>query len=58
MKKLGIYGILLGMFCFPTLVMAQDSANDVVVLDDGFQDYFFDAIMQKGIEYYDKAIEA
>jgi tetratricopeptide (TPR) repeat protein len=58
MKKLGIYGIWFGMFCFPALVMAQDAANDVVVIDDGFQDYFFEAIMQKGIENYDKAIEA
>jgi tetratricopeptide (TPR) repeat protein len=58
MKKLGIYALLLGMIFIPNLLVAQDEGKDVVVLDDGFQDYFYEAIKQKSIENYDKAIEA
>lgn len=59
MKKLGIYGLLFGMFCIPNIIMAQkETDNDVVTIDDGFQDYFYEAIKQKSMENYDKAIEA
>lgn len=60
MKKLGIYSLLFfGMLSVPNVVMAQNEPNnDVVTLDDGFQDLFFEAIKQKSIENYDKAIEA
>jgi tetratricopeptide (TPR) repeat protein len=59
MKKLGIYSLLLlGMLCVPNIIMAQNEpSNDVVSIDDGFQDLFFEAIKQKSIENYDKAIE-
>lgn len=60
MKKIGIYSLLfLGMFCVPHIVMAQkEPNNDVVTMDDGFQDLFYEAIQQRSIENYDKAIEA
>lgn len=60
MKKLGIvYVLFLGMLCVPNSVVAQtEPNNDVVTIDDGFQDIFFEAIKQKSIENYDKAIEA
>ena len=60
MKKLGIvYVLFLGMLCVPSIVVAQtEPNNDVVTIDDGFQDIFFEAIKQKSIENYDKAIEA
>ncbi|MGL2965361.1 tetratricopeptide repeat protein [Flavobacterium sp. XGLA_31] len=58
MKKLGMYGLLLGMIFIPNTLLAQDEPKDVVVMDDGFQDIFFEAIKQKSIENYDKAIEA
>ncbi|WP_264520075.1 tetratricopeptide repeat protein [Flavobacterium sp. N1994] len=59
MKKLGIYSLLFGMFFIPNIIMAQNEPNnDVVTIDDGFQDYFYEAIKQKSIENYDKAIEA
>jgi len=60
MKRLGIYSLLFfGMLSLPNIAMAQNEPNnDVVTLDDGFQDLFFEAIKQKSIENYDKAIEA
>jgi len=57
MKKFGMYCLLFGMFIMPHFLVAQDEQNDVVVLDDGFHDLFFEALLQKGIENYDKAIE-
>ncbi|WP_293892491.1 tetratricopeptide repeat protein [Flavobacterium sp.] len=59
MKKIAIYSLLFfGMFCVPSVVFAQNEPNDVVVIDDGFEDLFYEAIQQKSMENYDKAIEA
>jgi tetratricopeptide (TPR) repeat protein len=60
MRKLGIYSLLFfGMLSVPNVGMAQkEQTDDVVSIDDGFQDLFFEAIKQKSIENYDKAIEA
>jgi tetratricopeptide (TPR) repeat protein len=60
MKKFGIYSLLFfGMLCVPNIVMAQkETENDVVTIDDGFQDLFYEAIQQRSIENYDKAIIA
>ncbi|MGC4040980.1 MAG: tetratricopeptide repeat protein [Flavobacterium sp.] len=59
MKKLGIYSLLFfGMLGVPNIAVAQNEPNnDVVTIDDGFQDLFYEAIKQKSIENYDKAIE-
>ena len=55
-----IYWLLLfGMLCLPNIALAQNEPkNDVVVIDDGFEDLFYQAIQQRSIENYDKAIEA
>jgi tetratricopeptide (TPR) repeat protein len=59
MKKFGIYCLLLVAFFAPASVVAQkEEPNEVVVLDNGFEDNFYEALKQKGIENYDKAIEA
>ena len=59
MKKSIIYYLLFfGMIWVPTIVLAQKEPNDVVVLDNGFEDLFYEALKQKSIENYDKAIEA
>jgi tetratricopeptide (TPR) repeat protein len=59
MKKLQVYWLLLlGTITVPNLLLAQTEPNEVVVLDHGFEDNFYEAIKQKGIENYDKAIEA
>jgi len=56
MKRLVIYGLLLGMFFIPNIVVAQEEPNNIAVIDDGFQDHFYEALKQKSIENYDKAI--
>ncbi|MDN3678394.1 tetratricopeptide repeat protein [Flavobacterium paronense] len=60
MKNLKIYCLLFfGIFCIPNVVLAQkEPDNDVVTIDDGFEDLFYEAIQQKSMENYDKAIEA
>lgn len=47
------------MLCVPNIAVAQNEpTNDVVTIDDGFEDLFYDAIQQRSIENYDKAITA
>ena len=59
MKKITIYCLLLfGILLVPNIVLAQNEPNDVVTIDDGFEDFFYEAIKQKSIENYDKAIQA
>ena len=59
MKKITIYCLLLfGIILVPNIVLAQNEPNDVVTIDDGFEDFFYEAIKQKSIENFDKAIEA
>ena len=59
MNKITIYCLLLfGILLVPNIVLAQNEPNDVVTIDDGFEDFFYEAIKQKSIENYDKAIEA
>ena len=36
----------------------KETANEVVTIDDGFEDLFYDAIQQRSIENYDKAMTA
>ncbi len=59
MKKIAIYCLLFfGILCVPDVVLAQTEPNDVVTIDDGFEDLFYEAIQQRSIENYDKAIQA
>lgn len=60
MKKLKVYYLLFfGMLSVPHIAVAQNEpTNDVVTIDDGFEDLFYDAIQQRSIENYDKAITA
>lgn len=58
MKRLVIFGLLLGMFFIPNIVVAQEEPNNIAVIDDGFQDHFYEALKQKSIENYDKAIQS
>jgi tetratricopeptide (TPR) repeat protein len=47
------------MLCVPNITLAQNEpTNDVVTIDDGFQDLFYEAVQQRSIENYDKAINA
>ncbi len=58
MKKIILISLLLGMFCVPTSLLAQAEPEDIASNEDKFQDSFYEALRQKGIENYDKAIEA
>lgn len=42
----------------PNLLLAQNEPEDVAAVDDKFQNFFYESLKQKGIENYDKAIEA
>lgn len=54
---------MLGVFLTPQLSFAQVDFNkrpddDLGNVEDEFQEYFFEALKQKGIENYDKAVDA
>lgn len=53
-----MYSWLIGMLFVPTLLLAQIEPEDVAAVDDKFQNFFYESLKQKGIENYDKAIEA
>jgi tetratricopeptide (TPR) repeat protein len=48
---------LVGIF-FPNFVLAQTEPDAIGLADDEFQNAFYEALLQKGIENYDKAITA
>lgn len=55
--------LLLVLFIVPSLAIAQVDFNkrpddDLGNVEDEFQEHFFEALKQKGIENYDRAIEA
>jgi tetratricopeptide (TPR) repeat protein len=55
--------IFFGLLIVPQLVMAQVDFNktpddDLGNVEDKFQEYFFEALKQKGIENYDRSIKA
>jgi tetratricopeptide (TPR) repeat protein len=58
MKKNVFLALLLGMFFIPISLLAQGEPEDIAIDSDAFQDHFYEAIKQKGIENYDKAIES
>lgn len=53
-----MYSWLIGMLFVPTFLLAQTEPEDVAAVDDKFQNFFYESLKQKGIENYDKAIEA
>lgn len=53
-----MYSWFIGMLFVPTLLLAQNEPEDVAAVDDKFQNFFYESLKQKGIENYDKAIEA
>lgn len=58
MKRFKIYCWLIGMVFVPAFLLAQTEPEDVAAVDDKFQNFFYESLKQKGIENYDKAIEA
>lgn len=50
--------LITGIILLPTISVAQDEINDDLGnVSDEFQEYFFEALKQKAIENYEKAIE-
>jgi tetratricopeptide (TPR) repeat protein len=58
MKKTVLYSFLFGMFFIPNVLLAQTEPEDVATVSDEFENYYYESLKQKGIENYDKAIEA
>ncbi len=56
MTKFKFYSWLIGMVFVPTLLLAQTEPEDVAAIDNKFQNFFYEALKQKGIENHDKAI--
>lgn len=49
---------LFSLFVFPFSGWAQTEPEDIAMVSDAFQDSFYESLLQKGIENYDKAIVA
>jgi tetratricopeptide (TPR) repeat protein len=58
MKKTVLYSFLFGMFFIPNVLLSQTEPEDVATVSDEFENYYYESLKQKGIENYDKAIEA
>jgi tetratricopeptide (TPR) repeat protein len=56
MKKKAIVLLLTGIFGSPFVLMAQTEPNEITMVNSEYQDAFYDALLQKGIENHDKAI--
>ena len=52
--------VFVGLFLIATIwqIAAQSNPSDIAVASDDFENSFYEAVKQKGIENYDKAIEA
>ncbi|OOV28727.1 cytochrome C biosynthesis protein [Flavobacterium sp. LM5] len=50
--------LVMGFFGIPTWVQAQTEPEEIAMANNEYQDAFYDALLQKGIENYDKAIVA
>lgn len=58
MKKKSIVVLLIGIFGFPFVLVAQTEPNEITMVNSEFQDSFYESLLQKGIENNDKAIVA
>lgn len=60
--KLHVFLFLFGIICFPMGMIAQDPdlapTDDLGNVSDAFQESFFEALKQKGIENYELALNA
>lgn len=58
MKKNFLFFLFLVLLGNPALLLAQTEPEQIIPETDKFQDYFYESLLQKGIENYDKAITA
>ncbi|TDD99547.1 tetratricopeptide repeat protein [Flavobacterium cellulosilyticum] len=58
MKKKALFFLFLVLLCNPALLLAQTEPEQIIPETDKFEDFFYESLLQKGIENYDKAIIA
>lgn len=58
MKNKAFLLCILGIILFPVLLWAQTEPEDIKLDTNQFQELFYQSLLQKGIENYDKAIMA
>lgn len=58
MKNLVFFFFIFLLQCNTTTLLAQTEPDDIALANDEFQNYFYESLVQKGIENYDKAITA
>ena len=55
-KSIKIRSLFLGMFFISVTLLAQTEPQEVASADEQFQEAYYESLIQKGIENYDKAI--
>lgn len=58
MKKTVAMVLFLGCMLSPAKFLAQANPEDIATVSDAFQESFYESLKQKGIENYDKAVQA
>ncbi|MFV8391461.1 tetratricopeptide repeat protein [Flavobacterium sp. LB2P6] len=58
MKKSALILLFLVLQCNPALLLAQTEPEEIKLDSDQFQEFFYESLLQKGIENYDKAVVA
>lgn len=58
MKKSALIVLFLVLQCNSALLLAQTEPEEIKLDADQFQEFFYESLLQKGIENYDKAVVA
>lgn len=58
MKKTTLFFLFLVLLCNSAMLLAQTEPEEIKPVVNKFDDYFYEALLQKGIQNYDKAIVA
>jgi len=58
MKKLVLFFLFFVLLCNSATLLAQTEPEEIKPVVNKFDDYFYEALLQKGIQNYDKAIVA
>ncbi len=58
MKKSAFFFLFLVLLCNSAMLLAQTEPEEIKPVANKFDEYFYEALLQKGIQNYDKAISA